>query len=137
MAFQQTRQYVEKATGGSGDAGRATRRNLGIAGLLLMIVSILVWTYISGKANEAKEAFTKAKKDDADAGSGSDNLDDVSQYIQIAAASVTPLTTADEAYSMISDNYWPTTLLSVLGFITGLLFFLTYVLIGSKPGRGL
>tara|TARA_B100001996_G_scaffold96570_1_gene72357 strand:+ start:2021 stop:2434 length:414 start_codon:yes stop_codon:yes gene_type:complete len=136
MAFQQTKQYVERATGGSGDAGRATRRNLGIAGLLMMIISILVWFYISGKANEAKEAFTKAKQDDTAAGSGSENLDDVKQYIQIAAASVLPPDTADKAYSMISDNYWPTTLMSVLGFVVGLAFFLTYVLIGSKPGRG-
>ena len=88
------------------------------------------------QANEAKEAFTKAKQDDTAAGSGSENLDDVKQYIQIAAASVLPPDTADKAYSMISDNYWPTTLMSVLGFVVGLLFFLTYVLIGSKPGRG-
>ena len=106
--------------------GRSTRRTLGLIGLMMIFISILLWIYIIDKSNTAKDEYEKADS------KGSGELWRIRQAIQLASRSILQPTNADEAYSMISDSWWPAILLCSLAFIAGILLIFQWVYLALK-----
>lgn len=99
-----------------------------IIGLLMMIFSIFLWIWVGTISNDAKDAYkTEADKEN-------NNLEEMKDLIALAARTVKKPTSEDEAYSITSNSLWPITLISVLIFLVGLLFVLTYFIIATNGG---
>jgi len=106
--------------------GRSTRRTLGLIGLMMIFICILLWIDIIDKSNNAKKEYEKADS------KGTGDLLRIRQAIQLASRTILQPTSADEAYSMISDSWWPAILLSSVAFIAGILFIFQWIYLAVK-----
>lgn len=121
---------LSKIEGPTKDSQDAVGRVRPIIGLLMMIFSVFLWIWVGGISNDAKDAYeTEADKEN-------NNLEETKYLIALAARTVKKPTSEDEAYSITSNSLWPITLISVLIFLVGLLFVLTYFIIKINTGRG-
>ena len=106
-------------------AGRSTRRILGLIGLMMIVTCILLWIYIIDKSNNAKKDYEDAEDDEK-------KLADKKNLIASAARSLKLPTSGDEAYSMISDSWWPAILVSSIAFIAAILLIFQWVYLALK-----